>query len=134
MPIAEVEANYVARATGSVSKLDTYRDGWRILFFMLGLFKNERPVAFFGLAGAALSSSSVLLSIPVFITYFETGPVPRISNRNLVCSHDAPGVPEPRVCGLLLDTVTRGRRELKRLSYLQTPGPGTLVESEQPIP
>jgi len=124
MPIAEIEANYVARENGSSSKLDTYRDGWRILFFMLVLFKNERPVTFFGLAGAALSLSSVLLSIPIFVTYFETGLVPRFPTAILSASMMLLAFLS-LVCGLVLDTVTRGRRELKRLSYLQIAGPGS---------
>jgi len=139
MPIAEIAVDYAARVPGSASKLDTYRDGWRILLFMLGLFKNERPMTFFGLAGAAFSLSSVLLSIPIFVTYLDSGLVPRFPTAILSASLMLLAFLS-LVCGLVLDSVTRGRRELKRLSYLQIPGPRCLfddsrnVESPQDTP
>jgi hypothetical protein len=126
MPIAEVESKYFARPEGSVSKLSTYRDGFRILGVMLALFKNERPVAFFGIAAAVLATLSIVLSIPIAITYAETGLVPRFPTAILSASIMLLAFLS-MVCGLVLDTVTRGRRELKRLIYLQTPAPQELV-------
>lgn len=122
MPIAEMDTPYFSRPTGSTSKLNTYRDGMRILMVMLGLFKNERPLAFFGLAGALLAVLAVALSIPVFTTFLETGLVPRFPTAILSASIMLAAFLS-LVCGLVLDTVTRGRRELKRLSYLQVAAP-----------
>ncbi|MFZ5892347.1 MAG: glycosyltransferase [Myxococcota bacterium] len=122
LPIAEVETRYSARELGSVSKLSTYRDGLRILRVMLILFKNERPVMFFGTVSAALGTLSIVLSIPVFLTYVETGLVPRFPTAILSASLMLLAFLAV-VCGLVLDTVTRGRREMKRLAYLQIPAP-----------
>ena len=77
MPVAEVDTDYFERPAGSTSKLNTYRDGVRILRVMITLFKNERPLAFFSWAALCLGLVAVGLSIPVFITYVETGLVPR---------------------------------------------------------
>ena len=78
MPVAERITAYAARPEGSESKLSTYRDGWRILKTILMLFRIEKPMAFFGLIGAALALAAILLSIPLFLTYFQTGLVPRL--------------------------------------------------------
>ena len=126
MPIAEVETRYFARPEGSVSKLSTYRDGFRILGVMLALFKNERPVAFFGAAATVLGLLSIGLSIPIAITYAETGLVPRFPTAILSASIMLLAFLSI-VCGLVLDTVTRGRRELKRLVYLQIPAPREIL-------
>jgi glycosyltransferase involved in cell wall biosynthesis len=120
LPTAEVQTAYGARPSGSTSKLHTWKDGLRILRVMLILWKNERPVTFFGLAAAALAILSVALSIPIFVTYLETGLVPRFPTAILSASIMLLAFLS-LVCGLVLDTVTRGRRELKRLAYLQTP-------------
>jgi glycosyltransferase involved in cell wall biosynthesis len=125
LPIAEVETEYYARPEGSVSKLSTYRDGFRILRVMLTLFKNERPVAFFGIAALALALLSIGLSVPIVMTYLETGLVPRFPTAILSASLMLLAFLSV-VCGLVLDTVTRGRRELKRLAYLQILAPAEL--------
>ncbi|MET0790906.1 MAG: glycosyltransferase family 2 protein [Polyangiaceae bacterium] len=127
MPIAEVDTPYFSRPTGSTSKLNTYRDGFRILMMMIGLFKNERPLAFFSLAGGVLALISVVISIPVFITFLDTGLVPRFPTAILSATLMMLAFLSV-VCGLVLDTVTRGRREIKRLSYLQTPSPSASAE------
>jgi len=135
LPVAEVETTYFARQEGSVSKLSTYRDGFRILGMMLTLFKNERPIQFFGIAAAVLMILSIGLSIPVIITYFQTGLVPRFPTAILSASIMLLAFLSI-VCGLVLDTVTRGRREMKRLAYLQIPAPNDLtgaLVSEQPV-
>ncbi len=126
LPIAEVDGAYFARPAGSTSKLSTYRDGFRILRVMLTLFKNERPMAFFSLAAILLALASIGLSIPVFVTYVETGLVPRFPTAILSATIMLLAFLS-LVCGLVLDTVTRGRRELKRLIYLQTPAPQDLL-------
>jgi Glycosyl transferase family 2 len=135
LPIAEVETPYFSRPAGSTSKLSTYRDGVRILRVMLALFKNERPLAFFSIAASALGISAIALSIPLLITYLHTGLVPRFPTAILAASIMLLAFLS-LVCGLVLDTVTVGRRETKRLSYLRVPSPlsalGVLVPQAAP--
>lgn len=120
MPITEVVTAYKARPAGSASKLRTYRDGFRILMMILNLFKEERPLAFFSIIAGALALVAVVLSYPVFITYIETGLVPRfptaiLSTGLMILASLS------LTCGFVLDTVTHGRREMKRLAYLAIP-------------
>jgi glycosyltransferase involved in cell wall biosynthesis len=123
MPTAEVTTAYAARPEGSVSKLSTYRDGWRILRTIAMLFRFERPLLFFGGLGAVFALLAVVLAIPLVITFAETGLVPRfptaILATGLVILAALNGL-----CGLILDTVVRGRREVRRLAYLSHPAPG----------
>jgi len=120
MPVAERVTAYAARPEGSESKLSTYRDGWRILRTILTLFRIEKPLAFFGIIGAALALIAIAISIPLFLTFFETGLVPRLPTAVL-----AMGIMLLAFlngfCGLILDTVVRGRREMRRLAYLAHP-------------
>jgi hypothetical protein len=133
MPISEVETRYFARPEGSTSKLSTYRDGLRILRVMLTLFKNERPLVFFSLGALALALASIGLAIPVLETYVETHLVPRIPTAILSASIMLLAFLSV-VSGLILDTVTRGRREMKRLAYLQIPAPLVRVAAaEAPV-
>jgi glycosyltransferase involved in cell wall biosynthesis len=120
MPIGEVDTPYGARLEGSNSKLSTYRDGMRILMMITKLFKNERPLFFFSLIFGLLSLTSLGLSVPLLLTYFETGLVPRLPTAVLVTSIMLLAF-LALTCGLVLDTVTHGRRELKRLAYLTMP-------------
>ena len=122
LPVAEIETDYFERPAGSTSKLNTYRDGIRILRVMVTLFKNERPLAFFSLAALLLALISVALAIPLVITWFQTGLVPRQPTAILSASIMLLAFLSLAV-GLNLDTVTHGRRELKRLMYLQIPSP-----------
>ncbi|MFB3105890.1 MAG: glycosyl transferase, partial [Pseudomonadales bacterium] len=120
MPIAEVETPYRSRPSGSVSNLRTLRDGWRILRTILLLSKEEKPLPFFGLFFAILAASAVILFWPVFITFLETGLVPRfptaiLSTGLMLLAFLSLG------CGIVLDTVTRGRQEMKRMHYLGIP-------------
>ena len=123
MPVAEVVTAYGARPEGSASKLSTYRDGWRILTTILTLFRIERPVLYFGAIGVALAVLAVILAVPLAITYAQTGLVPRmptaILSTGLMILAFLNGF-----CGLILDTVVRGRREVRRLAYLALPAPG----------
>jgi glycosyltransferase involved in cell wall biosynthesis len=123
VPMAEVNTSYGARSAGTASKLNTWRDGWRILRTIARLVKEERPFAFFVSIGSLLALASVTLAIPVFIEYFETGLVPRIPTAVLSTGLMLVAVLS-FVCGLILDTVTRGRRELKRMHYLLHSGRG----------
>jgi glycosyltransferase involved in cell wall biosynthesis len=123
MPTAEVTTAYAARPEGSVSKLSTYADGWRILRTMIALYRAERPIIFFGGIAGILTALAIILAIPLVITYAQTGLVPRFPTAILVTGLVIVGVLS-MFAGLILDTVTRGRRELKRLVYLQHPAPG----------
>ena len=117
MPVGEVETAYGARPEGSHSKLSTYSDGWRILKTIVTLYRIERPVLFYGGIGALLLALAIVLSIPLVVTYAHTGLVPRVPTAILVTGITIVAV----LCvfaGLILDTVTRGRREVRRLAYL----------------
>lgn len=120
MPVAEMPTAYGARPEGSTSKLNTYRDGARILATIVRLFKAERPLLFFSLGAGASLLLSVLLAIPLFATYLETGLVPRFPTA-ILCSALVLLSAVLLACGLVLDTVTRGRIEAKRLAYLAIP-------------
>jgi glycosyltransferase involved in cell wall biosynthesis len=120
MPCAESETVYKERPEGSVSKLNTYRDGSRILLLILRLVKDERPLQFFGLIGLALVLVAGFLSVPLIVTYLETGLVPRLPTAMLVVGLVVLGVLS-FLSGLILDMTTRTRQELKRLFYLAIP-------------
>jgi hypothetical protein len=117
MPVGEVETSYGARPDGSQSKLSTYSDGWRILKTIGTLYRVERPTLFYGLIGIVLLVAALILSEPLVVTYVHTGLVPRFPTAILVSAMMIIAV----LCffaGLILDTVTRGRREVRRLAYL----------------
>jgi hypothetical protein len=120
MPMGEVRAPYGARPPGSVSKLSTIRDGLRVLWTILVLVKEERPLPFFGIIALMLVAGSLALAAPVVIEYMNTGLVPRLPTAVLSTGMMLLGFLS-LACGLILDTVTRGRRELKRLFYLSLP-------------
>jgi glycosyltransferase involved in cell wall biosynthesis len=123
IPAAEIETAYAARPAGSVSKLNTWRDGLRILRAIANLFRDERPLAFFSLLAAMLAAVSIILVVPVVLTFFETGLVPRLPTAVLATSLMLLAFLS-LVSGLILDTVSQGRREMKRLHYLQYRPPG----------
>ena len=117
MPVGEVETSYGARPDGSQSKLSTYSDGWRILKTIGTLYRVERPALFYGLIGVLLLLLALILGEPLVVTYVHTGLVPRFPTAILVSAMMIIAV----LCffaGLILDTVTRGRREVRRLAYL----------------
>jgi glycosyltransferase involved in cell wall biosynthesis len=122
LPVAEVETPYYARPEGSFSKLNTWRDGFRILGTMLKLYRAEKPLRFFGAIGILMAVVSVLLSIPIVITFIETGLVPRLPTAVLSMGLMIMAMLSVS-SGLVLDTVTRGRREMKMLAYLSQPAP-----------
>jgi glycosyltransferase involved in cell wall biosynthesis len=117
VPIAEISAPYRERPEGSSSKLRTLRDGVRILRLIVHLVKEERPLQFFFAIFVLLSAVALGLAWPVVQTYFATGLVPRLPTA-ILATGLALLAALSLVCGLVLDTVTRGRRELKRLFYL----------------
>ena len=120
LPVAEAPTIYRERPAGSASKLNTYRDGIRILWMIVKLFKNERPFMFFSLNGLFFLLVALILAYPIVVTFLETGLVPRFPTAIL-----ATGLALYAIimfaCGLILDTVTKGRRESKLLAYLSAP-------------
>ena len=123
MPVAELVTAYGARPEGSASKLSTYRDGIRILRTIVTLFRFERPVLFFGAIGLALALFSIALAIPLAVTYYQTGLVPRFPTAILATGLMILAALNG-MSGLILDTVVHGRREVRRLAYLALPAPG----------
>ncbi len=120
MPVVEVATQYSDRPDGTASKLHTYRDGFRILMTILVLLKEERPLPFFGAICGLFLITAVVLSGPLVLTYLETGLVPRFPTAVLASTIMLLGFLS-LACGLVLDTVTRGRREMKRMRYLEIP-------------
>lgn len=120
MPVAEFPTRYFARMDGSVSKLNTWADGWRILMTILKLTKNGKPLAFFACGSVISMLLSLVLAIPLFATYVETGLVPRFPTA-ILCAALFLLAAIFLVCGLILDTVTLGRREKKHFAYLACP-------------
>lgn len=122
VPMVEVETRYKERPEGSVSKLSTYRDGWRILMTIALLLRKERPLFFYGAFFLFFAIFSFAIGIPVVVEYFETGLVPRLPSAVLVTGMMMLAF-LCLTCGVILDTVTRGRWELKRVAYLKFTGP-----------
>ncbi len=120
MPVGEVPTPYKERPAGSVSKLRTYTDGFRILRTIMLLVKEERPLPFFAAIAAALLLAAVLLFVPVLAEFLRTGLVPRLPTAVLATGLVVLSFLS-LTCGLILDSVTRGRKELKRLAYLAIP-------------
>jgi glycosyltransferase involved in cell wall biosynthesis len=120
MPSIEVATVYKERPPGSVSKLRTYSDGAQIMLLIARLVKDERPLHFFGLSGMSLIVVAILLSIPLLVTYLETGLVPRFPTAILSAALVIVGVLST-FAGLILDMTTKTRREMKRLIYLSLP-------------
>jgi hypothetical protein len=126
LPVAEVSTPYYARPKGSASKLNTWRDGFNILWTILQIYRSERPLPFFSAIAIALALVSIGLAIPIVITFVQQGIVPRFPTAIL-----ATGLMLAALLsfagGIVLDTVTRGRREMKLLAYLRYAAPGDPV-------
>ncbi|MCI4589643.1 glycosyltransferase family 2 protein [Sphingobium sp. BYY-5] len=129
MPVSEVMTAYGARPEGSVSKLSTYRDGWRILRTIFTLYRIERPVLFFGVIAAFLAALALGLATPLIVTYAKTGLVPRFPTAILVTGLMILATLS-MMCGLILDTVVRGRREVRRLAYLTFRAPADFARRD----
>ncbi len=123
LPVAEVETPYYARPEGSASKLNTWQDGLRILWTIVRLYRLERPLQFFAIIGAVLAVLSLILAVPILATYLREGLVPRLPTAILSTGLMLSALLS-FASGLVLDTVTRGRREMKLLAYLQQDPPG----------
>ncbi|MGY2736773.1 glycosyltransferase family 2 protein [Sphingomonas sp. UYP23] len=123
MPTGEIETAYFARPEGSESKLSTYRDGFRIARTIVTLYRIERPLLFFGMIAGLLSLGVLALGIPLIVTYMHTHLVPRLPTAVLVVGLAILAALNI-FTGLILDTVVRGRREVRRLAYLSHRAPG----------
>ena len=122
MPVGSLETPYRARPPGSHSKLNTWRDGSRIILTVLALLKREKPLRFFGLIAVVLAGLGLMLFFPVLQHFRATGLVPRLPTAILSMGLVLAGLLS-LACGLVLETVTRGRQEAKRMAYLAQPGP-----------
>ncbi len=122
MPVGEIVTRYKDRPAGSTSKLRTYSDGIRILRTIVILVKEERPLAFFTVCAALFALVGLALSVPVVVNYVQTGLVPRLPTAVLVVGLMLLAALS-LTCGLILDSVARGRKEIKRLAYLAIPAP-----------
>jgi glycosyltransferase involved in cell wall biosynthesis len=122
LPVGEMPTPYYSRPEGSASKLSTWRDGVRIMRTVLRLYRAERPLALFTALGISLGIVALGIAIPIFITYWQEGLVPRLPTAVLSTGLVLLACLSI-VCGLILDTVTRGRRELKLLAYLAQRAP-----------
>jgi hypothetical protein len=120
MPIAEVDTAYRNRPEGSASKLNTFRDGLRIVAMIVRLLKEVRPLAFFTTIAALLAASAIFLAVPLATEYLKTGLVPRVPTAVLVTGMTIIAALS-FTCGVVLDSVARSRREIKRLHYLSVP-------------
>ncbi len=127
VPIHEMDTQYRSRPEGSHSKLNTYRDGFRILVAIVTLFREEQPLAFFSILGSAFILLALILIYPVFMEFLRTGLVRRFPTAILSTGLVLSGL-FSYAAGVILDTVTRGRRESKTLAYLAIP----VVESQSP--
>ncbi len=121
-PVAEVDTHYKERPEGTVSKLRTYRDGWKILMTIAKLVRQERPLVFFGLLAILFALLSLAIGIPVVIEFVRTGFVTTLPSAVLAASLALLSALSA-MTGLILDSVTKGRWEVKRLHYLSLPPP-----------
>ena len=117
IPFAEEYTLYGSRPPGSESKLKTFTDGWRVLGTAVLLFKEVRPFLFFGIISVVLALVSIIFGLPIFLTYLKIGLVPRFPTAILAASIMLLAFLS-FTCGLILDSVARGRREVKRMAYL----------------
>jgi len=122
MPMSEMDTRYKERPVGSVSKLNTYADGLRILGTIGYLVREERPLVFFATIAFLFAAVAALIGAPVVSEYVHTGLVPRLPTAVLATGLMVIAFLS-LTCGLILDTVTRGRWEAKRMAYLAIPGP-----------
>src|ERR1700722_7788763 len=129
MPTAEILTPYKDRPVGSMSKLSTFRDGFRILWTIIVLVKEERPMQFFSLLALFMTVVSVVLTVPIVAEFLRTGLVPRFPTFIFATGLLILGFLS-MTCGLVLDTVTRGRREIKRMRYLNIPAPNAGATGE----
>jgi glycosyltransferase involved in cell wall biosynthesis len=117
LPIREIAVPYRSRPAGSASKLRTYRDGARIAMMLAYLFEQARPAAFFGALSGLCTVTALILGVPVVFEFLETGLVPRLPTAVLSAALMIVAAVFG-VCGIVLDSVGRGRKEARRLAYI----------------
>ena len=122
LPIAEVPCSYRNRPAGSLSELTVVRDGTRILKTMARLVRQGRPLMFFGAIAAALVALALALGVPILTTYLRIHRFP-VFRTAILATGLVLLAALSLMSGLILDTVTRGQREARRLSYLAQRGP-----------
>jgi glycosyltransferase involved in cell wall biosynthesis len=115
--VREIESPYSARPDGSSSKLNTFRDGRRIALAILHLYEQTHPARFFGVLGIGAALMSLALGVPVVVDFAETGLVTRLPSVVLAAALMLLAA-FLIGCGVILDSVGRGRRESKRLAFL----------------
>jgi glycosyltransferase involved in cell wall biosynthesis len=130
LPVIECDSVYKSRPVGSASKLNTYRDGIRILVKIIHLVRMERPFLFYSIIALLLAVAAAILVYPLVITFLETGLVPRLPTGVLVVGLTVMSTLS-FVCGVVLDAVTQGRRETKMLAYIGAARPAQLPRSAQ---
>ncbi|NNC48642.1 MAG: glycosyltransferase [Sphingomonas sp.] len=123
MPTGEIATRYGTRPEGSESKLNTFRDGWRILKTIGRLFRVEKPREFYGTVALAIQVAAIVLAVPLFVTYLQTGQVPRFPTAILVTGMSIVAV-LTFFAGLTIAAISRQRQEMRRLAYLAQPAPG----------
>ena len=133
IPAAEMDVAYAGRPAGSHSKLRTLPDGIAIARTIMVLLKEEKPLAFFAVLGGILELAALAIAWPLLPEYLETGLVPRLPTA-ILCTGLALLGALSFACGLVLDTVTRGRRESRRLHYLALPTPPDASPPTGPVP
>jgi glycosyltransferase involved in cell wall biosynthesis len=122
MPCGEMVTKYNERMEGSQSKLNTYGDGLRIVGLMLALFRREKPAAFFSLIAICLATMALALFFPLAVEFIQSHTVPRLPTA-VLCTGLVILAMLSVSCGLILDTVTHARREIRRLAYLNFTAP-----------
>jgi glycosyltransferase involved in cell wall biosynthesis len=122
LPSSEIATKFIDRPEGSFSKLDTYKDGFKILKQIIILLKEEKPLKFFVSIGAICLLFSIMLAYPIFVNFIQTGLVPRFPTAFLCASIGTVSFIS-FACGLILDSVARARKEIKRLAYLRYKAP-----------
>ncbi|ETC98695.1 RfbJ protein [Asaia sp. SF2.1] len=122
MSMGEVSTRYIERPEGSFSKLNTYRDGFRILGTIVNLLKQERPFLFFGAIGLFLAVVGGLIGLRSVLDFIETHTVPHLPSAVLATGFELLAALS-LVCGFILNSVALGRQENKRLAYLALQAP-----------
>ncbi len=120
MPMTELSASYKERPEGSVSKLRTFREGWRTLILISRLIKDERPLAFFASLSRLFTIVGLALGLQVVVEYLQTGLVPRLPTAVLSVGFMVLAALSI-FAGLILDVVTKARQEMKRFAHLSIP-------------
>lgn len=128
LPHGEVDTVYSSRSADTASKLNTVRDGIRILATIVLLYKEIHPFRFFGSGAIVMVGASLAFGVPVILEFMQTGLVERVPTAILATGLMVLGAIS-LTCGLVLDSVARGRREIKRLHYQAMCGAGNRTQS-----